>query len=980
VIRNWIGAVSAIGLAVSSSWLAAAEITPEQAKHFESKIRPLLVERCQSCHGPDKQKSGLRVDSRSALLEGGESGAAIDPENPEDSLFLGAIRYESLEMPPDRKLPGDEIRLLTDWIKDGAYWPGSDAENSPQVRKPGFEITEEDRRFWSFVAPQVASAVGVSESVTNETTAAESVAPSETDWPTQPIDEYILQPLRAAGFTPSPMADRKTLLRRLSFDLLGLPPTYEELEAFAADHRPNAYEQKVDEYLHRPEYGERWGRHWLDLVRFAQTNGYERDDEKPEAWRYRDYVISAWNSDKPYDRFVQEQLAGDQLHEVTDEGRIALGFYRLGVWDDEPDDARQARFDELDDMLSTTGSVFLGLTIGCARCHDHKFDPIPQADYYSLLAFMRGIKGYVKAEDKTAGEAIFANLQSGGRALTVHEMADPEPTHILARGSAASPGQAVSPRFPQVLTALVTTPSQSSITDGAVVAGEGGAGAESASAAATEAGPADLERNRRRALAEWITRPDHPLTPRVLVNRLWHYHFGKGLVATPNDFGKQGLPPTHPALLDYLATELVRHDWHIKPLQRQIVLSATYRQSSANHNAAAHAVDPDNRLLWRQNLRRLEAEAIRDSMLTVAGNLNPQLHGRGVFPTLPPEVLATQSRPGAGWDESSPAEQCRRSVYVFVKRTLGVPILESFDVAAADSSQANRNVTTIAPQALILLNSRFAQDQAVALAQRIGEEAGGDPVHQIRRAFQLTLSRDPSPAEQGKALAYLQRVAQETQPDEPLLVQVTASQSAVGWSYWGGEWQLSEGPALHVASDPGGKALWNGREFDDGEVSAMIRLNSGHDAGLLLRASNARLGTDALSAYNINVQRHRIRIGKHLDNWREMISAPAEFPPGEWQTIRVTIKGAQLDVYLGDESEPLLSWIDAQPLPAGRIGFRTFNADAELKNVTIRTAAESVQVPILPTDRAPAVDSVTMRGLVALSRVLMNLNEFVYVD
>ena len=705
-------AVLAAPLAPSRTPAADAKLTPAAVQFFETQVRPLLATHCHKCHGPHKQRGNLRLDSRKAILEGGDSGAALVPGKPTASLLIEAVNYGRLKMPPSKRLSSKEVATLTQWVRMGAPWPETTTVGRPP-RQPGFTVTDEDRKFWSF-RPVRRPAV--------------PRLPAAT-----PLDAFLLQKLQAKGLHYSPPADKRTLLRRATFDLTGLPPTPEQVDAFVGDTRPDAYERLVERLLASSAYGERWGRHWLDVVRFAQTNGYERDDEKPFAWRYRDYVIRAFNEDRPYDRFVQEQLAGDELDAVTDESLTATAFYRLGVWDDEPDDKRQAEFDELDDMLSVSGSAFLGLTIGCARCHDHKFDPIGQDDYYGLLAFLRNIEPYSKPT-KDLGRTLFTRLKSGAITLAVHERGSvAPPTHVLLRGSAASPGKQVEPHFPRVL-----CPSDDSVLP-------------------KRAGARGKTTGRRRLLAEWVTRRDNPLTARVLVNRLWQHHFGRGIVATPSDFGHTGAAPTHPELLDWLAAEFVEGGWRLKPLHRVIVLSDAYRQSSQVRDETAVRADPANALLWRQNLRRLEAESIRDTVLAVSGRLNREMGGRGVFPTLPPEVLATQSRPGLGWGKSSAAEQSRRSVYVYVKRTLGVPLLETFDFASPDTPTASRAVTTIAPQALILLNSSFMDQQSAALAERLLREGGSKPEVNVERLFRLALGRRPTSKERRIALAYLAR-------------------------------------------------------------------------------------------------------------------------------------------------------------------------------------------------------------------------------
>jgi hypothetical protein len=693
--------------------------TPAQVQFFETRIRPLLASNCFRCHGPKKHKANLRLDSRAGILRGGESGPAIVPGRPAQSLLVKAINYQDLEMPPGKRLTKKDVVLLEEWVRMGAPWPGAAVGLASKQGPNGRQISDKDRRWWAFqpvrrlAVPKVAGAP-----------------------PANPIDAFLLEKLQARGLSFAPPAGKRELIRRAYFDLIGLPPPPEAVEAFVNDAAADAYGRLLDRLLAMPQYGERWGRHWLDVVRFAQTNGYERDDEKPEAWRYRDYVIKALNEDRPYDQFVREQLAGDELDAVTDDSLTATAFYRLGVWDDEPDDARQAEFDELDDMVSVTAAAFLGVTLGCARCHDHKFDPIPQADYYGMLAFLRNVKRYAKP-DKTADQVIFARLRGGGRTLAVHENGGAaRPTQILIRGSAATPGKEVPPHFIQVL-----CPS------------------DAAAVPMIPSAPAHAKTTgRRKVLADWVTSPHNPLTARVIVNRLWHYHFGRGIVPTPSDFGKTGLPPSHPELLDWLAADLVEGGWRLKRLHKLLMTSQAYRQSSRIGDERAAVLDPGNALLWRQNLRRLDAEAIRDSILAISGRLNLAMGGRGIFPTLPKEVLSTQSRPGAGWGRSSPEEQGRRSIYIFVKRTLGVPFLETFDAASPDTPTAARQTTTIAPQALILLNSTFMKEQALACAERLLKERGTEPRAAVERLFRLALGRGPEAEEMTTALAYLDRV------------------------------------------------------------------------------------------------------------------------------------------------------------------------------------------------------------------------------
>jgi hypothetical protein len=730
--------------------LSAAEPLPGDLAFFESKIRPLLVEHCYSCHSAkaEKLKGDLYADSREGLLKGGETGPAIVPGDPDKSLLIKAVRYtdRDFQMPPkNKKLSERQIADLTRWVKSGAPWPMESAAASPAARSAQ-EITEKDRSWWSFQPirrPQKSESVS-SRSVISKRHGRSTDSPNTDSLISDySIDELIRSELAAKGLKPNPPATRRELIRRAYFDLIGLSPTPGEIAAFEKDRSPDAWGQLIDRLLALPQYGERWGRHWLDVVRFAQSNGYERDGEKPEAWRYRDYVVKAFNEDKPYDRFVREQIAGDELEPVTFDSIVATGFQRLGVWDDEPDDKRMAEFDELDDVLSTTGTAFLGLTIGCARCHEHKFDPIPQSDYYSLLSFFRNIRlnetakysldspnyvplarpekirewetahqGRLKPlEEQLAAakedaekkkltkqiEGVKAERPPFEWALAVRERgSNPPATHILIRGNAGNPGAEVQPAFLSVL---------------------GGARPvfRRQASDAKSAG-------RRRALADWIASPENPLTARVMANRIWQHHFGRGLVKTTSDFGRAGALPTSPALLEWLAAELIENGWSVKTLHKTIMRSQTYQLSSRAENAKALTLDPDNNWLWRQNLHRLEAEALRDTILAVSGRLNPTMGGRGFFPRLSGEVLAGQSRPGLDWEISSPEELSRRSLYAYVRRTMAVPMLDVFDYSNTTSPLSERPTTTVAPQALLLLNDAFLQEQAGALAKRLERE------------------------------------------------------------------------------------------------------------------------------------------------------------------------------------------------------------------------------------------------------------------
>ncbi len=511
--------------------------------------------------------------------------------------------------------------------------------------------------------------------------------------------------LEAEGLEPAPSADRTALIRRLTYDLTGLPPTPEEVDAFVADRSPDAFERLTERLLASPHYGEKWGRHWLDLVRYGETNGYERDSAKPFAWRYRDYVIDSFNQDKPYDQFVREQLAGDEIAPGAAAPLIATGFYRLGIWDDEPANRELARYDGLDGILSTTAQVVLGMSINCARCHDHKVDPIPQQDYYRLLAVFHNVTPPTGKDLKKVKAADGAQIE----VMSVAERGRAE-THILLRGNPALRGDRVEPGVPRILGGL---------------------------SFASNNRPSP-----RQALAEWLTAANNPRTARVMANRIWQYHFGRGIVPTPNEFGGLGELATHPELLDWLAAELIDGGWQMKQMHRAIVLSSTYRMSSRGSERSL-ARDPSNRWFWRFPMRRLTAEEVRDSILSVAGTLNLKAGGPPVYPRIPPEVMAGQSVPGQGWPVSPEYEAIRRSVFVHVKRSLSVPILATHDAADTDLSCPVRYTTTVPTQALGLLNGSFTNEQAARFAERLRREAPGGLESQVRLALKLTTGATP---------------------------------------------------------------------------------------------------------------------------------------------------------------------------------------------------------------------------------------------
>ena len=565
-------------------------------------------------------------------------------------------------------------------------------------------------------------------------------------WVRNDVDRFILAALQEKGLQPSAEADRATLIRRVTLDLIGLLPPPEEVAAFVQDTSPDAYEHLVDRLLASPHYGERWGRHWLDLARYADTCGTHNDLDRPYAWKYRDYVIQSFNDDKPYARFVAEQLAGDEVEGADEQSLIATGFCRNGTSNDDnmgktKEVLEQYRIDQLDDVISTTGSVFLGLTVGCARCHDHKTDPILAKDYYSLLSIFNGAEklGMAKGAKDTSDKAI----KDASKVMALVESKPDVPkTYVLLRGVAANRGDEVHPAMMTVLNAKpVEFPK-----------------------------PTDKTSLRRRTLAEWITSPSNALTWRVLANRVWQHHFGTGIVASPSNFGFTGAKPSHPELLDYLATQLIANGGHLKPLHKLLLMSAAYRQISDSKSPGAldpanpkfkiqnpQSLDPANTLLWRMNKQRMEAEVLRDSILVVSGKLNFTLGGPGIKPRIRPELLDASQRNKWPVIDKETSEQWRRSVYIYVKRQLLMPSMELFDAPTTTDSCAVRMQSTVPTQALVLMNDEFVEAQAAFLAERAMHEASEDLNAIIDRLFQIVLSRGPSTARKAQALDFLKQ-------------------------------------------------------------------------------------------------------------------------------------------------------------------------------------------------------------------------------
>jgi hypothetical protein len=962
-------------LGVSLTTLTVAGDDAVGRAYFKETVYPLLQENCFKCHGGESELKGdFRLTSRDGLLHGGHYGSAYDADDPAASVLLEMISYKDADhqMPPKGKLSDEARTILATWIEMGApYDPALEIKGTATERR-GFSVTEEDRAWWAYrpvsevAPPEVADAA----------------------WRENGIDAFVRAQLDREGLTPNHEATPGVLIRRLYYDLIGLPPTSEAVEAFvtaSAEDPGAAYRAAVEDLLARPQYGEKWARHWLDLVRYAESNGFERDNTKPHIWRYRDYVVDAFNTNKPYDQFVIEQLAGDEIAAPTKDSLIATGYHRLMQWDDEPADREQHVYDVLADNVQITSETFLATGLGCARCHDHKADPLSHRDYYAFMAFFRGVTHYktegtilnwatpaekaafekeqkaklasleqergalvgeirdvmgkaglvggksetevvtlvddargagaewsyttvkpdddwrdvgyvnkswvkgmsgfgagnppgsvIKTEWKTPGiwmrtnfglkslpeslvldihhdedvevylngtrifeakgyttayktivlpksaldvlqtgrnsVAVYCRQSGGGQyidlslrtavgttgsveslltgpgskrfieqvkkeagrdlvadlrkldeslanarkatpGLAINAVTEsgprPEPMHIHQRGSAHARGEEVEPGLPAV---LASTGSDPRFVDATPVRHEG----------RTTSG-------RRLELAKWIVDPANPLTARVMVNRLWQHHFGRGIVPSTSDFGHLGEMPTHPELLDWLATQFRDGGWDMKAMHRLILLSRTYRMSSEPESGNL-AKDPRNLNFWRADMRRLTAEELRDSILSVSGNLSLKTHGEWVFPPLPPEVLATASRPGAGWPVSKNTEDhFRRSLYVHVKRSLRHQMLADFDQADTDTSCAVRFTTTVPTQALTMLNSAFVNEQAAIFADRM-REVGGDLRGQIAVGLQVALQRPAKPDELDHLVTFYETLQREAglTPDQAL--------------------------------------------------------------------------------------------------------------------------------------------------------------------------------------------------------------------
>ncbi len=669
-LGSLVSALVALLTMANSARLTAVE--PSSAEFFEAQVRPVLAVNCFECHGPKKQESDVRLDSRESMLIGNSDGPVIVPGDPEKSRLVKAIRRQGdIKMPPEKPLPPAAIEALATWIKAGAIWPQEKASaGSPSTAE---SIAAAAKNHWAF-QPVRAPAIPVVKGAA---------------WVKSPIDAFVLAKLEAGGLPPAAAADRRALIRRATFDLIGLPPTPAEVEDFVSDNSADAFARVIDRLLASPRYGERWGRYWLDIARYADTKGYVFQEERkyPFAYVYRDWVIQALNDDLPYDKFLVEQLAADLLATRDDGSLAAMGFLTVGrrFLNNRPD--------IIDDRLDVICRGMMGLTVTCARCHNHKFDPIPTDDYYSLYGVLAS----------SVEKQVPLAPQSPEQAAVLEDAATPENPHVFVRGNSGNLGAAVPRQFLAVLSGPDRKPF------------EHGSG--------------------RRELAERIASPENPLTARVIVNRVWLHHFGEGLVRTPSDFGLRSDPPTHPELLDYLAARLVKDGWSLKKLHRLIMLSSTYQQAS-DGSAESLKSDLENRLLGRMNRRRLDLEATRDSLLAAGGDMDLKIGGPSI------DILA---RPFSR----------RRTVYAYIDRQNLPGLFRTFDLATPDTTSPQRHTTTVPQQALYLMNSPFVVEQAQRLVKRPDVSGTTDPAERVQRLYAILFSRPATLKELSLARQFL---------------------------------------------------------------------------------------------------------------------------------------------------------------------------------------------------------------------------------
>jgi cytochrome c553 len=783
--------------------LAGAADPETGVAFFEKKVRPLLVDNCYVCHSAEtNSKGGLRVDDRNGLIQGGNSGAAVVPGKPEESLLLQAVQHADgvAKMPPKKKLTDDQLADLERWIKEGAAWPEVKVPTSLGKTNANYEKLRKEHWAWQPLGPARVPSV------------------NDKAWPTDEIDRFVLAKLEARGLKPVDEATRTDLIRRVTFDLTGLPPSPEEVSTFVADGSTDAYAKVVDRLLASPAFGERWGRHWLDVARFGESTGSSRNLPMPHAWRYRDYVVNAFTKDKPYAQFIREQVAGDLLPASSPEQReeqiIATGFLAVGVKDVNQRFKVRYVMDNVDEQIDAVSRSFLALTASCARCHDHKFDPIPTTDYYALAGIFRSTDLCAGLRNKMGGggldyydTSMLINLDQQGEqgpdaelekkieaAKKAFEDARKEFQAIqgtpegLAKGPDGFPKQRpfrLKMQQKQAEYAALSDPAAKGrialgVRDAKTVAdtevrirGE-----------AEKLGPVvprgflgviqfpdqpklNPNQSGRLELAQWLTSEGNPVTPRVMANRVWQHLFGKGLVQSVDNFGVTGDTPSHPELLDHLAHRFVAEGWSTKKLVRAIVLSRSYRLSSEN-NEANFAVDPANRLVWRHSPRRLDAEEIRDATLAASGKLDRNRPEASPAKNLKVVELPNNGLIARGIIEKARASQ-HRSLYLPLLRGVTPTSLEVFDFAEQGMVTGQRDTTTVATQALYLLNDPFVRRQSLNLAERVLAANEPDDNARVDLAYRLAVGRSATPTEIERTRGFLAEFEADLvrQPDEP---------------------------------------------------------------------------------------------------------------------------------------------------------------------------------------------------------------------
>lgn len=749
---------------VAQSERAGSRFDPALLEFFEKQVRPILANRCYPCHGPDagQGQAGLRLDSLAGMLRGGRSGPAMAPGDPRKSLFILAINHDTfVQMPPKTKLPQAEIQTLTEWVRTGAPWPNAEApavQPSVGSRIQG-EFSEEEKSFWAF-QPVVEPAVPTVEN---------------PGWVRTPIDRFVMVQLEAKGLRPAPAADKRTLIRRATIDLHGLPPTPEEVAAFLADDSPDAFARIVERLLASPRYGERWGRHWLDVARYADSNGMDDNLTYSDAWRYRDYVIAAFNDDKPYDQFVREQLAGDLLTSWSDESRaeclIATGFLMVGPKMLAEDDPVKQQMDIADEQLDTSARAFMGLTMGCARCHDHKYDPLRIADYYSLAGIFKSTGTMISYRVDSKWNATALQNPDLDERLTELEREIDAHDDVLVNGNMEKMSSEEREKHEQSLETAKreydSIPKAMAVTEGKVedlpifLRGNHLTPGKLAPRGFPRILAGDRQRlisdkqSGRRELAEWLTRPDHPLTARVMVNRIWKWHLGQGIVRSPDNFGRLGERPDNQPLLDWLAIRFIEGDWSVKALHRLIMHSNTYQMSTPSNHRAIE-IDPENRLLWRRDRLRMEVEVIRDSLLAVSGQLDLTMGGTLIHHM----NFVNLSGKGKARDPAL-YDSKRRSVYLPVLRSALYEVFQSFDFPAPSVINGQRSRTTVASQALFMMNSELMLAASHRLADQLLANPAWDDKQRIVRAYELVLLRTPSTQETQEWLDFLAQYERE---------------------------------------------------------------------------------------------------------------------------------------------------------------------------------------------------------------------------